>query len=261
MFFLTRKSSDKAEEWLSEAETTGLSVLIDKEKEWTSFDVIAKLRRITGIRKIGHTGTLDPLATGLLIVCIGKATKSIENFKNDFKTYEATIKIGVTTKSFDKESEEIEWKSENTENVSLVSHISIENLNEELIRDVINSFMGISEQEPPLFSAKKINGVPAYKLARKNKDFRLKSNRIEISEIQIKRIEIPFITFKIVCSAGTYIRALARDIGIKLNCGAYLYELRRTDIGDFSVENAFTINEINELINIIRAKKEIITEK
>ncbi|TAL70046.1 MAG: tRNA pseudouridine(55) synthase TruB [Bacteroidetes bacterium] len=247
MYFLTRNSIEKCSEWLSEAVTSGAAVLIDKDKNWTSFDVIAKLRRLTGIRKIGHTGTLDPLATGLLIVCAGKATKEIDKFKYDFKTYQATIKIGVTTKSYDGETEEIILGSDNWESVNSSpggTFTKIEDLSDEIITKIILSFKGFSAQEPPLYSAKKIKGVPAYKLARKDKQIKLEPKQIEISEIQIKSIEIPFISFKIVCSAGTYIRALARDIGIKLGCGAYLYELRRTAIGNYQLEDALTIDEL-----------------
>jgi len=236
MFLLTRKTIDRIAQWYSEAEATGASVLIDKEKNWTSFDVVAKLRKITKIRKIGHTGTLDPLATGLLMVCLGKATKQISEFMEDFKSYDTQIKIGISTKSYDSETEEYDEKP--------INHI-----NEDTIINTILSFKGISFQEPPLYSAKKIKGVPAYKFARKDKQITLVPKQIEIIEIQIKSIRIPFISFKIVCSAGTYIRALARDIGEMLGCGAYMYELRRTAIGDFKVEDALTINEINNLFN------------
>ncbi|MCL5991769.1 MAG: tRNA pseudouridine(55) synthase TruB [Bacteroidetes bacterium] len=236
MFLLTRNSIDRIAQWFSEAETTGASVLIDKEKNWTSFDVVAKLRRITKIRKIGHTGTLDPSATGLLIVCLGKATKQISNYKDDFKSYSAQIKIGITTKSYDGETEEYDEKP-------------IYNINENEITNTILSFKGVSYQEPPQYSAKKIKGVPAYKFARKDKQIKLEPKQVEIRDIQIKSIQIPFISFNIVCSAGTYIRAIARDIGEKLGCGAYLYELRRTAIGDFKVEDSLTINEINNLFN------------
>ena len=234
MFLLTRNTIDRIVQWFSEAETIGASLLIDKEKNWTSFDVVAKLRRITKIRKIGHTGTLDPLATGLLIICLGKATKQISNFNDDSKTYQAIIKIGVTTKSYDGETAE--------ENLNPIIHI-----NAESITDTILSFKGLYEQEPPMYSAKKIKGVPAYKFARKDEKVELKNKLVEIRDIQIKSIELPFISFNVVCSAGTYIRALARDIGEKLGCGAYLYELRRTAVGDYKVEDALTIDEINNL--------------
>lgn len=236
MFLLTRNSINRITQWYTEANTIGASILMDKEKNWTSFDVIAKLRRITKIRKIGHTGTLDPLATGLLLICLGKATKQISQFKEDYKSYEAQIKIGISTKSFDGETEEFDEKP-------------IHNINEEKIINTVLSLKGVSLQEPPQYSAKKIKGIPAYKFARKDEIIKLEPKQIEISDIQIKSIQIPFISFNIVCSAGTYIRALARDIGEMLGCGAYLHDLRRTAIGDFKVEDALTINELSNLFN------------
>ena len=221
-------------DWIDICNTLGSAILINKNKDWSSFDVVAKMRNITTIRKIGHCGTLDPFATGLLILCLGKGTKQINTFQNLPKQYKATIKIGCTTKSSDTEHTE--------ENICDFAHIK----NNE-IESVISSFKGIINQVPPMFSAKKIKGKKLYELARQNIEIELKSVEVEIYNIEVNKIDLPFIDIIIDCSKGTYIRALARDIGIKLNVGAYLTQLERTKIGNHSVYNAFTIDKLEGL--------------
>lgn len=214
----------------------GAALLIDKDKHWTSFDVVAKLRSLTKIKKIGHAGTLDPLANGLLIVCLGrKATKRIYEFQDLTKKYYAVIKLGATTISYDSEFEEENKKS-------------IDFLNKELIENAIKKFIGEIEQIPPIFSAKKVNGKALYKSARKNEKVEVPASKINIYDIDIKKIDLPFIHIDIKCSKGTYIRSLANDIGNELTCGAYLSYLRRTGIGNYSVDNAFSIDEIEKKI-------------
>lgn len=223
-------------EWLSIAENTGAFALIDKEFLWTSFDVIAKLRKVTGIKKIGHSGTLDPRATGLLILAFGKATKRLIEFQNLDKTYNATIKIGATTKSYDGEYEE--------ENIKEIS-----NINFQTIIDTVYSFTGEIQQIPPMFSAKQFEGKRLYKLARKNKNIEISPKKVIIYSINVLNFDLPFININVECSTGTYIRSLAKDIGDKLNTGAYLYQLRRLKIGDYQVENALKIEDFLSLYN------------
>jgi len=217
--------------WLDLCNSEGSAVLINKETDWTSFDVVAKMRKITKIKKIGHCGTLDPFATGLLILCLGKATKQISNFQDLPKQYLATVKLGTTTKSFDTEQEE--------ENQKDISHLK----NEQII-SVINKFVGKIEQIPPMFSAKKIKGEKLYDLARKNIEIELQPVTVEIFSIKIISIELPFVQLLIDCSKGTYIRALARDIGKELGVGGYLTQLKRTAIGEYLSQNSFEIDEI-----------------
>ncbi len=223
-------------EFLNNVENEGAVLLINKEKDWTSFDVIAKLRSLTKVKKIGHAGTLDPLATGLLIVCLGrKATKRINEFQELKKKYSAVIKFGATTKSDDAEFDE-----ENLQNIDFLNNTIIEN--------TLNKFIGEIDQKPPMFSAKKINGQALYKLARKNIKVEISTSKVNIYDINIKKIDLPFINIDVECSKGTYIRALARDIGNDLSCGAYLHDLKRTCIGDYSLDNAFSIKEIENII-------------
>ena len=231
MLIFNKSSTINFTEWLEQTNIEGSAILINKEPSWTSFDVVAKMRGITKIKKIGHCGTLDPFATGLLILCLGKATKQIESFQNLPKQYNTTIKLGATTKSFDIEQPE--------ENICNVSH-----LNEDKIVDAIYSFKGVINQVPPMFSAKKVQGKKLYELARKNIEIALPPVAVEIHNIEINYIKLPFINLTIDCSKGTYIRALARDIGGKLGVGGYLTQLARTKIGDYNVDSAFSINEI-----------------
>jgi tRNA pseudouridine55 synthase len=200
-------------------------ILVDKPYGWTSFQAVKKVKFGLKSKKIGHAGTLDPLATGLLIMCTGKMTKSIESIQSQEKEYTGTFFLGETTPSFDLETA--------TDQVYPIEHIT-----PKLIEETILTFLGETDQTPPLFSAIKVEGKRAYEIARKGGDAVLKSRKIVIKEFEITRLELPEIDFRIVCSKGTYIRSIARDFGLKLNSGAYLKALRRTKIGDYLVENA-----------------------
>ena len=213
----------------------GEVLLFDKDLNWTSFDLVQKVRnslcRKMGIKKmkVGHAGTLDPLATGLLIVCTGKATKKIETFQQEEKEYLATIKLGATTPSFDMETDED-------------SSVDYSHVTNELIKASLKKFTGEIEQIPPVFSAVKVKGKRAFDYARNGEALKLQAKKIVIHKIEIEKINLPFIQLKVICGKGTYIRALARDLGEELKCGAYLTALRRTRIGEFKVNNAFAIH-------------------
>ncbi len=200
-------------------------LLIDKPIGWTSFQAVKKVKYELKSKKIGHAGTLDPLATGLLIICTGKMTKSIESIQAQPKEYTGTFVLGETTPSFDLETE-------------TDAQYPVEHINEDLIHKTVGKFLGEIEQTPPLFSAVKIDGQRAYDIARKGGTAEIKSKIVTIYEFEITRIELPQVDFRVKCSKGTYIRSLARDFGQSLNSGAYLTNLRRTKIGDYSVENA-----------------------
>ncbi len=220
----------------------GEVILIDKPLHWTSFDVVNKLRwkikNFLGVKKIkvGHTGTLDPLATGLLIICTGKKTKSIESFQDLPKIYSGTITLGATRPSFDMETEINETFD--------TAHIT-----EELILKMAKEMEGEQEQMPPIFSAKKVDGKTAYNLARAGKEVVLKTKKINILSFEISQIRNNEVDFLIECSKGTYIRSIAYDFGIKLNSGAYLSALRREKIGDYSVENADNVEVFLERLD------------
>jgi tRNA pseudouridine55 synthase len=209
----------------------GSILLVDKPLRWTSFDVVNKIkyaiRHHYGIKKfkIGHAGTLDPLATGLLIICIGKSTKQIAALQQQIKKYTGTFVLGATTASYDMEK--------TVENFMPYKHLS-----ETDILSAVNQFTGVIQQLPPVFSAVRINGIRAFEYARKKMDVVLHPKEITIHSFDITRIELPEIDFEISCSKGTYIRSIARDLGETLGCGAYLSCLRRTGIGEFSVEDA-----------------------
>ena len=217
----------------------GKTILIDKSLDWTSFDVVKKLKFLIKCKKIGHAGTLDPLATGLLIICTGKNTKKINDIQNLSKTYTGNFTIGSTTPSHDLETEINVTKP-------------IENISKKMIEEIADSFLGVQLQKPPKFSAVKVEGERAYTLARENKKFTLKKKEIEITKFKISEIKSSVISFEIECSKGTYIRSIARDFGNRLGCGAYLSKLRRTKIGDFDVNNAYTIDD---MVNIIKIEK------
>ena len=206
-------------------------ILVDKPLEWTSFDVVKKIRYALKFRKIGHAGTLDPLATGLLILCTGKMTKQIEKFQAQEKEYTGKFIIGATTPSYDLETE-------------VLNHQEYKHLTKDDLLDASQKLTGEIEQVPPIFSAVKVDGQRAYKSARKGEDLKLKSRRVNIKKFNILSFEDNEVQFKIVCSKGTYIRSIARDFGELIGVGSYLSELRRTRIGDFKVENAQAIEEI-----------------
>lgn len=215
---------------------------VDKPLKWTSFDVVkrirAKLAHRLGMKKIkvGHAGTLDPLATGVLTICTGRATKRIDELQAHVKEYVATIEFGATTPSYDLETEidaRYEWK-----------HIT----RDELEQVLHNRFTGAIEQVPPSFSACKVDGRRAYKMARKGHEVELKPKQLVIDEIELLDFAMPRATLRIVCSKGTYIRALARDIGKAMNSGAHLVGLRRTRIGETRVEDCYTVEQLIELL-------------
>lgn len=213
----------------------GEILLFDKDLKWTSFDLVNKVRyelcRKLGIKKlkVGHAGTLDPLATGLMILCTGKATKKIEEIQYQEKEYLATLKLGATTPSFDLETEE--------DSSADFSHVTPEMLDE-----VLKTFIGEIDQVPPIFSAVKVKGKRAFDYARSGKELELQPKKIVIKEIKTEQFDLPYIKLRVTCGKGTYIRSLARDIGKELNCGAYLTALERTRIGDFGLDDAFSVN-------------------
>ena len=219
----------------------GKVLLIDKPLNWTSFQVVNKVRWLIkqqfSIKKIkvGHAGTLDPLATGLLILCTGKFTKKIETYQAQVKEYTGTITLGATTPSYDLESE-IDQKFD-------ISEIS----QEDILKNT-QQFLGEIHQQPPIFSALKKNGKRLYEYAREGSKIDIPSRPVTIKEFQITKIELPCVEFRIVCGKGTYIRSLAHDFGRSLNNGAYLSSLRRTKIGEFRVEDAIDIFEVEKLI-------------
>lgn len=205
----------------------GQVLLIDKPLGWTSFDVVRKLRQLVRIKKIGHAGTLDPLATGLLIVCTGKFTKRINEFMAQEKEYTGTITLGAVTPSYDLETEPTD-------------HQDIGAITLSLIQQSVKQFTGSILQVPPAHSAIKVKGKRVYELARKGESVILEPRRITISSFEVLRFEEGLVHFKVVCSTGTYIRSLANDLGVALGCGAYLSALRRTRIGSFLVDQAQT---------------------
>jgi tRNA pseudouridine55 synthase len=206
-------------------------ILVNKPLGWTSFDVVNKLRYRLKIKKIGHAGTLDPLATGLLIICTGKMTKQIESYQAAEKEYTGVFVLGQSTPSYDLETEVTETKS--------ISHLI-----EDDIRAAVSPFLGLIQQVPPLHSAIKVDGRRAYKLARQGQSANLKSREVTIREFEIQKIEMPNVHFRVVCSKGTYIRSLAHDFGEALGVGAYLTNLCRTRIGAFLLKDACSIEEI-----------------
>ena len=217
----------------------GQVLLIDKPLEWTSFQVVNKLRwhikqrfNIKNI-KVGHAGTLDPLATGLLILCTGKETKNIDSYQAQIKEYTGTFTVGATTPSYDLET-------------TVDETFPIDHISENLIDETIKQFIGVIQQKPPIFSAIKHEGKRLYDIARKGETAEIKSREITIFEFEITKIEMPNLHFRVVCSKGTYIRSLAFDFGKALNSGAHLTALRRTKIGDFSVDNAFSVESFIE---------------
>ena len=220
----------------------GQVLLINKPLNWTSFQVVNKIRWLIknkfGIKKIkvGHAGTLDPLATGLLIICTGKMTKKISSFQNQTKKYTGTFLLGSTTPSFD-----LETKPDNT--------FPVDHINKDLIINATKSFIGKIKQKPPIYSAIKKDGKRLYESARIGENIEINDRDIEILNFNISRINMPHIDFEVECSKGTYIRALANDFGKKLNSGATLYKLNRTKIGEYSVNKSISIEEFTENIS------------
>ena len=207
----------------------GYIFLIDKELHWTSFDVVKKIRNTIKIKKVGHAGTLDPLASGLMIVCAGKATKKIEGFMGVEKEYTGTFRLGATTPSYDRETEANEI-------------FPIDHINEELIYKTASQFLGAQMQIPPIYSALKVEGKKLYELARQGKEAKIESRPIEIKEFEITGISLPDIDFRLVVSKGTYIRSIAFDFGKACGSGGHLAALRRTRVGEFKIEDALTVS-------------------
>ena len=225
--------------------TNGEILLFDKPLGWTSFDVVNKvrllIRRHLGIKKIkvGHAGTLDPLATGLLILCTGKFTKNIDSIQTQEKTYTGTIMLGATTPSFDLETE-------------VDAQYPTNHLTEEILRNATQAFTGTIQQIPPQFSAIKIDGVRAYEKARKNEEVKLKAREVHIYDFELTRIQLPEIDFKISCSKGTYIRSIARDFSKSVGSGGHLTHLVRTRIGKYDLADSLTINDFEKKLDHIK---------
>jgi len=214
----------------------GLTLLIDKELFWTSNDVVKKVQSIFKIKKVGHAGTLDPFATGLLIICLSKHTKLLNNYTDLSKEYTGLIKLGAKTISYDAEHTE--------QDISCVNKINLDILKENAKR-----FIGDIKQYPPKFSAKKFGGKRQYILSRNKIEFENNYNNVKIFDFEIIDYYKPFVEFKIKVSKGTYIRSVANDFGNELGVGGYLFSLRRTAIGNFNVENAIKISELKEIVN------------
>ena len=213
---------------------TGEVLLLNKPLTWTSFDVVRKVKTTLRIKKIGHAGTLDPLATGLLILCTGKKTKEIDLIQAQEKEYTGTFRLGETTPSFDLETA-----------VDMARPYA--HLTQDEITAATLPFVGTIQQTPPLFSAVKIDGKRAYELARNGQEVEIKAKTVEIKTFELTRIALPEIDFRVVCSKGTYIRSLARDLGLALGCGAHLTRLVRSRIGEYRVEDAFSLEAIEAL--------------
>ncbi len=219
----------------------GLIIPVFKPINWTSFDVVKKIRsdfkKLFDLKKIkvGHAGTLDPLATGLLLICTGKKTKEIEKLQNLDKTYYATFCIGKTTPSFDRETE-------------FDKNYPTDHINNKLINESMSSFIGEIRQQPPIYSALKVKGKRLYDMARKGENIKINYRKIKIYDFNLISNTFPELDFKIVCSKGTYIRSLAYDFGKKLNSGAYLKYLERFSIGDYNIKNSITVDQINKLL-------------
>lgn len=220
----------------------GEVLYFDKPLKWTSFSVVNKIRyhlsHKLGVKKIkvGHAGTLDPLATGVMIVCTGKATKRIEEFQGHTKEYIATLRLGATTPSFDMEH-------------PVDKTYPIEHISKELVEETLKTFVGSIEQIPPVYSACKVEGERAYELARRGEEVQLKPKTLVIDEIELLEYNMPIVKIRVVCSKGTYIRALARDIGIALQSGAHLIGLRRTKVGDVKVEECMQVDDFPEWLD------------
>ncbi|WP_224070395.1 tRNA pseudouridine(55) synthase TruB [Arachidicoccus terrestris] len=218
----------------------GQVILLNKPLHWTSFDAVKKVRILTGVSKVGHAGTLDPLATGLLIICTGSFTKRINTFMAQVKEYTGSFTLGATTPTYDLESTPENFRE-------------YQQLTEAQIREATKTFTGEIFQTPPIHSAIKKDGKPAYLAARKGEDIQLDPRKITIEQFDIPRIELPIVDFRVICSTGTYIRTLASDFGAHLGTGAYLSKLCRTRIGDFSLEQSMEIDAFAAKVQDMKA--------
>lgn len=220
----------------------GATLALDKPLTWSSFQLVNKVRkeccRYLGIKKlkVGHAGTLDPLASGVMLLCTGRHTKRIEELQAGRKEYIADIRLGATTPTFDRESEPD-------------THFPTEHITPELVAEALKRFVGPIDQVPPTFSAVKVDGRRAYDLARKGRDFELKAKPIVIDELELLECKLPDLKVRVLCSKGTYIRALARDIGQALGSGGYLTDLRRTRVGDYSIDQCITLEELEHFLH------------
>lgn len=217
-------------------------LLVDKPQGITSHDVVSKMRKVFRIKKVGHAGTLDPMATGLLLIMIGKATKISQYLMSNDKEYTGTVRLGIETDSQDAEGE-------------VVAEKPVPELTKEAVLAEMKTFMGDQYQTPPMFSAKKVNGQKLYKLARQGKTVEREARVIHISKYDMLDFNLPHVSFVARCSKGAYIRTLAHDLGNKLGCGGHLCELRRTVVGKFSIEDANTIEELQEMSPSVLRKK------
>ena len=239
MSVITPSKIDKSSHFVS-----GALLLIDKPLEWTSFDVVKKVRNLIKKKlqikkiKVGHSGTLDPLATGLLIVCTGEFTKRIEEIQGQEKTYTGQFTLGATTPSFDRET-----KVNHTFNTA---HIT-----KQLLEETTKQFVGEITQIPPIFSALKKDGKRLYDFARENEEVEIKERKVMVHSFEITDINFPEVNFKISCTKGTYIRSIANDFGRALNSGAYLSKLCRTKIGKYNLKDAFSLNEVEEKMKLL----------
>lgn len=231
---LDRSTVGQIDQWLEQARSVGAIALIDKEETWTSFDCVAKLRNMSRIKRVGHAGTLDPLATGLLVLCFGKATKDIAMLQEDVKVYDVDILLGATSTTDDRGGE-------------VADHEATE-VDADAIGLALQSFVGLIQQTPPAFSAVRHQGRRQYDLAREGKDFTPKVREVTVHSIDNVVIAWPHVQCSIICSKGTYIRSIARDLGIMLGCGGYVWTLRRVRSGGFAADAALTINEIREAL-------------
>jgi tRNA pseudouridine55 synthase len=213
----------------------GKVLLINKPLRWTSFDVVNKIRNLIRVKKVGHAGTLDPLATGLLILCTGKFTKKINEYMAKEKEYTGTFTLGAGTPTYDLESEPENFKP-------------VDTISEDAIQKTTSQFIGDIMQVPPAHSAIKMDGKRVYELARQGKEVKMEPRRVTIKEFEITKIEIPVVYFRVVCSTGTYIRSLANDFGDSLGCGGYLSSLCRTRIGEFKLSDAMTVEEFTDSV-------------
>ncbi len=226
------------------ARAKGEIILINKPYGWSSFQAVKKIKYVTKAKKVGHAGTLDPLASGLLIICTEQQTKGIQAIQDADKEYEGTLVLGATTPSYDMETEPN-------------AHFPTEHITEEMIHAIVPQFLGEIDQIPPLFSALKVDGKRAYKLARQGDATVLKSRKITIHTLEFTRIELPEVDFRVCCSKGTYIRTLVLDIGNALQSGAYMSRLVRTKIGEHHIENSVSPHEFEE---VFKARKIEISE-
>jgi len=218
----------------------GKVILLNKPLRWTSFDVIRKIRNLIRIKKVGHAGTLDPLATGLLIVCTGRFTKKINEYMAQEKEYTGSVTLGATTASYDLEQEPENFKP-------------FDHLTEELIRTTAARFTGDIMQVPPSHSAIQINGKRVYELARQGKEVIIEPRKVTVTEFEITAIDLPLVYFRITCSTGTYIRSLAHDLGNELGCGGHLSSLCRTRIGNFKIGDALTMEQFE--LEVVKMKE------